>query len=96
MGSDSIEFMLCLPRLHTLSRIQWSLTPLNCAVCLEAYRAGRDEATDYVAIDAKGRVSGQFHGPPAVRFFDIGADYALGVHRDSDDVDTVVLYRISR
>ena len=68
----------------------------NGAVWLEAYRAARDEATDYVAIDAKGRVSGQFHGPPAVRFFDIGADYALGVHRDSDDVDTVVLYRISR
>jgi hypothetical protein len=69
---------------------------VNGAVWLEAYRVGRDEATDYVAIDAKGRVSGQFHGPPAVRFFDIGADYALGVHRDSDDVDTVVLYRILR
>jgi hypothetical protein len=72
------------------------LPGVNSGVWIEAYRAARDEATEYVAIDATGRVTGRFRGPAAVRFLEIGSDYALGVHRDTNDVDSVVLYRILR
>jgi len=68
----------------------------NGGVWIEAYRATRDEGTEYVGIDATGRVTGRFRGPAQVRFLEIGSDYALGVHRDANDVDSVVLYRLGR
>jgi hypothetical protein len=72
------------------------LPGMNDGVWVESYRAARDEDTEYVAIDAAGRVTGRFRGPAAVRFLEIGSDYALGVHRDANDVDSVVLYRLLR
>jgi hypothetical protein len=65
-------------------------------VWLEAFRVSRTDATEYVALDRQGRIRGRLHGPPAVRFLDIGEDYALGVHRDVDDVESVVQYQIRK
>lgn len=65
-------------------------------VWLEAFRVSRSEATEYVAMDRQGRVVGRLNGPPSVRFLDMGDDYALGVHRDNDDVESVVLYQVRK
>jgi len=65
-------------------------------VWIEAFRVDPSAATEYVLVDARGRVQLRLTGPPAVRFHDIGPDYALGVHRNADDVETVVLFRVAR
>ena len=45
-------------------------------------------------FDAQGRWSGDVTMPALFMPMDIGADYVLGVARDSDGVETVVMYRL--
>jgi hypothetical protein len=65
-------------------------------IWIEAFRLDRASSTEYVALDRTGRVLGRLTGPPGVRFSDIGADYALGVRKDENDVEIVELYTIVR
>jgi hypothetical protein len=65
-------------------------------IWFEAFHPVRTAPTEYVAVDRQGRVLARMVGPPGVRFVDIGLDYALGIRIDSDDVETVVLYRMNR
>jgi hypothetical protein len=65
-------------------------------IWFEAFHPNRAAATEYVAVNRQGRVLGRMTGPPGVRFVDIGADYALGIRTDADDVETIVQYRINR
>jgi hypothetical protein len=65
-------------------------------IWVEAFRLDRASSTEYVALDRTGRVVGRLTSPPGVRFSDIGADYALGVRKDENDVEIVELYTIVR
>jgi hypothetical protein len=65
-------------------------------VWVESFRVDRASSAEYVALDRTGRVVGRLTSPPGVRFWDFGADYALGVRKDENDVETVELYAYSR
>ena len=65
-------------------------------VWVESFRLDRRSSADYVAIDRAGRVVGRVTSPPGVRFYDFGADYALGVRKDENDVESVELFTIVR
>lgn len=66
------------------------------SVWLEEFRELRSDATEYLGLDSTGARIGHLQGPPGVRFHEIGAAYAIGVLKDPDGVDMVVLYRIIR
>jgi 6-bladed beta-propeller protein len=49
----------------------------------------------WIVLDAKGMYLDQLVTPKGFRLFRAGADYALGVYRDEDDVEHVQLYPLS-
>ncbi len=51
---------------------------------------------EYVVLDRAGKVAGRVTGAPPVRFTEFGRDYALGIARDANDVQTVVMYKLTR
>ena len=56
----------------------------------------RAVARSVVVLDRNGIPRGQFVCPAGLVLHEIGADYALGVETDSDDVERVVMYRLAR
>ena len=65
-------------------------------VWIESFRVDRASSAEYVALDQTGRVVGRLTSPPGVRFWDFGPNYALGVRKDENDVETVELYSLVR
>lgn len=65
-------------------------------VWMESFRLDRASSTEYVALDRTGRVVGRLTSPPGVRFMEVGMDYALGVRKDENDVESVEQYTIVR
>ncbi|MFA6166699.1 MAG: hypothetical protein WC700_08790 [Gemmatimonadaceae bacterium] len=66
-------------------------------VWVELYREHVGLPSEYLRIDASGRVGGRLRGPPNVQFHEFGADYALGVREDPEtDAQSVVLYGLRR
>jgi hypothetical protein len=65
-------------------------------VWVESFRVDRASSAEYIALDRTGKVVARLTSPPGVRFWDIGPDYALGVRKDEDDVETVELFSIVR
>lgn len=72
------------------------LLGLDGRVWVEAFRLDRASSADYVALDRAGRVVGRLTSPPGVRFSEFGTDYALGIRKDENDVETVELFTIVR
>ena len=67
------------------------------SVWVELYREHDGRPSEYLRIDASGKVSGRLSGPANVQFHEFGADYALGVRVDPDtDVQSIVLYALRR
>ena len=65
-------------------------------VWIESFRVDRASSTEYVAIDRTGRVVGRLTGPPGVRFTEFGTNYALGIRKDENDVETVELFTLTK
>jgi hypothetical protein len=59
------------------------------------WRRGDTTAT-WVVMEPSGRVLGTVTMPASLQLFDIGDDYVLGVDRDADDAERVVLYPYAR
>lgn len=65
-------------------------------VWVELYREHNGMPSEYLRIDASGRVGGRLRGPANVQFHEFGADYALGVREDPEtDLQSVVLYSMT-
>lgn len=50
----------------------------------------------YLVLSANGAPRAWVSAPAGVRLRDVGADYAVGVHRDDDGIETVRIYRVTR
>ncbi len=66
-------------------------------IWVERYREHNGLPSEYLRIDASGKVSGTLKGPANVQFHEFGADYALGVRDDPEtDLQSIVLYTLRR
>ncbi len=63
-------------------------------VWVEQYRLDPEDPSTYARMDERGHVLSRLACPAHVRLFEIGNDYAAGVRKDENDVETVVLYRL--
>lgn len=68
----------------------------NGEVWLESYAPGSTTIPSYALIGKDGRVHATMRGPAGVRFFEIGTQFAVGTVSDSDDLRSVVVYRIEQ
>ena len=50
----------------------------------------------WMVVDLQGRVLAEVTTPPRLTLEEIGVDYALGVWRDSLDIEYVRMHRLSR
>jgi hypothetical protein len=62
---------------------------------LEEYRIDGAPGKYYI-LSRDARLAATLVVPPGFRATDIGVDYILGIERDSDDVESVVMYRLRR
>lgn len=64
---------------------------------MELYREHNGLPSEYLRIDASGKVSGRLNGPSHVQFHEFGANYALGVREDPEtDLQSIVFYALHR
>jgi hypothetical protein len=56
----------------------------------------RDEPRTWTVFGNTGAALGIVRTPPGMRLFEIGRDYVLGLVRDDDDVEHVVVHRLNR
>ncbi len=63
---------------------------------VERYRTNPGDAADYLVIDPAGKPMAQLKGPPGFTPYEVGDDYVLGVSRDADGVETVVIYNLRK
>ena len=64
-------------------------------IWVEVFEPDPAASTEYVAIDTSGKVGWRLRTPKGVRFFQIDDDFALGVRRSAEDLQSVVLYRLA-
>jgi len=58
-------------------------------------RFGRpDGRATWAVVSDAGTLRGEVRLPPGVELFDVGADFALGLARDTDDIETVVRFAL--
>lgn len=65
-------------------------------IWLQEYTGLRSLPTRYVVIDASGRVIGRVQLPGGSRVREVGMDYVLLLHEDTDGVESVRLHRLTR
>jgi hypothetical protein len=51
---------------------------------------------EYVVVSAAGTVVARVSVPAGVKLVEIGSDYVLGVAKDRDDVESIVMYGLRR
>jgi len=78
------------PRFATLQsdRLGW--------LWVRQYAAGWESPAPWLVFDEAGVLQCSVEAPGRVRPLEIGADYLLAVHRDDQDEETVVKYRLDR
>lgn len=93
---DSAHFELMFDvgkRPRTVPYIRRLVRSTDGGVWVELYREHLGLPSEYLRIDASGRVGGRLRGPANVQFHEFGADYALGVREDPEtDLQSIVLY----
>ncbi len=97
-GSDRLRLIYDVSKRKDMAPALSRLLPGRSGlVWVEQYREDANlGGVPYAALDATGRIVRRLQSPPGVRLFDIDDDYAVGVRRNADDVETVVVYRIVR
>jgi hypothetical protein len=63
---------------------------------VERYRTDPGDAADYLVLDRAGKPMAQLSGPPGFTPYEVGDDYVLGVSRDADGVEAVVMYHLGK
>ena len=97
---DSAHFELMFDvrkRPRTAPYLRRLVRSTDGGVWIELYREHVGLPSEYLRIDASGRVGGRLRGPANVQFHEFGADYALGVREDPEtDLQSIVLYSMTR
>ncbi len=65
-------------------------------VWVERFREDPSASSEFIVVGENRQVAANVRGPAGVRVFEAGLDYLLGVSRDRDGVERVVLYRYGR
>lgn len=65
-------------------------------VGLELFTEESTAAKLILVLDRNARPVGRIATPSGVTMYELGADYALGIHVNEDDVETVVVYGLQR
>ena len=63
---------------------------------VKEYSSHRPQRVPYRVFSPDGVRQGVIHLPGRVKVFEIGADYILGIEKDLNDVEAVVLFEMSR
>lgn len=87
---DGAIYAEARPRFATLhsDRLGW--------LWVRQYAAGWEAPAPWLVFDEAGVLQCTVQAPGRVRPLEIGADYLLAVHRDDQDEETVVKYRLDR
>lgn len=72
------------------------LTATDGTLWVQRFRYSEKDSTDYLVIDTTGKVIATITVPPGANILEIGSSYVLGVHKDRDDIESVVMYTITK
>jgi hypothetical protein len=95
---ESMSIPTTMPPIGSLAleRIPWVVVDPTGAFWVLNYKAPADTSSTWSVFQSDGRFSGTVTLPDRFTLYDVGDGYALGVHRDSLDVEQVVMYQLAR
>ncbi|MEP6833474.1 MAG: hypothetical protein ABJB74_08770 [Gemmatimonas sp.] len=70
------------------------LTAMDGTLWVQRFRYSDKDPTEYLVVDPNGKALANITVPPGVALQEIGANYILGVSKDDDGVESVVMYSI--
>jgi len=79
-----------------LERLPWIASSSAGGFWVLNFKAPLDSWTTWSVFESDGQFSGTVTLPDRFALFDLGAHYALGVSRDSLDVEHVVMYEVTQ
>ena len=63
---------------------------------MQEFQRPTDAAVRWTVYDPQGALAGIIETGRNLKLTEVGADYVLGVQRDENDVERVVLYRLRK
>jgi hypothetical protein len=75
-------------------RAPWIVVNAGGGFWVLSYQAPTDKAAVWSVFDRSGRLHGSITLPDNFALHEVGADYVLGVSKDSFDVEQVVMYKV--
>jgi hypothetical protein len=63
---------------------------------VQLFKYAKSDTTRYLVVDSRGKSVATVSVPPNITLYEVDKDYVLGVAKDDDGVETVVMYSIVR